>query len=70
MFPLGLLSPTWLVWALLCLVLGARRDHPPTLDDAAPLGGGRTLMAWAGLATFAVCFTPEPVVMDWSALFG
>ena len=70
MFPLAVWSPTWLVWGLLCLLLGARRPHPPTLDDAAPLGRSRHLLAGAGLATFVLCFTPEPVVMDWSMLFG
>lgn len=70
MFPLALLSPSWLVWGLLCLLLGARRPHPPTLDDAAPLPESRIRLAWVGLATLALCFTPEPVVMDWSTLFG
>ena len=70
MFPLAAWSPTWLVWGLLCLLLGARRPHPPTLDDAAPLGRSRQLLAAAGIATFALCFTPEPIVMDWSMFFG
>lgn len=70
MFPLALWSPTWLLWGLLCLLLGARRPHPPTLDDEAALPGNRTALAWAALATLLLCFTPEPVVMDWSTLFG
>ena len=70
MFPLALLSPSWLLWALLCLLLGARRAHPPTLDDEAPLPKSRRALAWAGLATFLLCFTPEPIVMDWSAILG
>lgn len=70
MFPLAYWSPTWLVWGLLCLLLGARRRHPPTLDDAAPLGRSRHLLAAAGAVTFVLCFTPEPVVMDWSMIFG
>ena len=70
MFPLAVWSPTWLVWGLLCLLLGARRPHPPTLDDAAPLGRSRQFLAAAGVATFALCFTPEPIVMDWSMFFG
>ena len=70
MFPLALWSPTWLVWGLLCLLLGARRPHPPTLDDAAPLDRSRQLLAAAGVVTFLLCFTPEPIVMDWEMLFG
>ncbi len=70
MFPLAILSPGWLVWGLLGLLLGARRPHPPTLNDGAPLPGSRVRLAWAALVTFAVCFTPEPVVMDWSILLG
>ena len=70
MFPLAVWSPTWLVWGLLCFLLGARRAHPPTLDDAAPLGRSHRWLAAAGIATFVLCFTPEPVVMDWSELFG
>ena len=70
MFPLAVWSPTWVVWGLLCLLLGARRPHPPTLNDERPLGRGRHLLAAAGVATFVLCFTPEPVVMDWSMIFG
>ena len=70
MFPLAVWSPTWLVWGLLCLLLGARRPHPPTLDDAIPLGRSRQLLAAAGVVMFILCFTPEPIVMDWSMLFG
>ncbi len=70
MFPLAVWSPTWLVWGLLCLLLGARRPHPPTLDDSIPLGRSRQLLAAAGVVTFILCFTPEPIVMDWSMLFG
>ena len=70
MFALAVWSPTWLVWGLLCLLLGARRPHPPTLDDRAPLGRSRHLLAAAGVATFVLCFTPQPIVMDWGMLFG
>ncbi len=68
MFPLAWWSPTWLGWGLLCLLLGARRPHPPTLADEAPLPAGRRLMAGAALFVFALCFTPEPVVFDWGDL--
>ena len=70
MFPLAVWSPTWLVWGLLCLLLGARRPHPPTLDDSIPLGRSRQLLAAAGVVTFILCFTPEPIIMDWGMLFG
>lgn len=70
MFPLAVWSPTWLVWGLLCLLLGARRPHPPTLDDSIPLGRSREWLAVAGVVTFILCFTPEPIVMDWGMLFG
>ncbi len=66
MIPLAWWSPSWLVWGLLCLLLGARRPHPPTLDDEAPLPKSRVLMAVAGVAVFVLCFTPEPVVFDWA----
>ncbi len=70
LFPLALWSPSWLVWGLLCLLLGARRPHPPTLDDGVPLPASRIRLAWAALVTLGLCFTPEPVVMDWGLLFG
>ncbi len=70
MLPLAWWSPSWLVWGLLCLLLGARRPHPPTLDDETPLPAGRLGMALAALAVFALCFTPEPVAFDWRDLPG
>ena len=70
MFPLAVWSPTWLIWGLLCLLLGARRPHPPTLDDSAPLDRRRRALAIVGLVVFVLSFTPEPVVMDWGMLFG
>jgi membrane-associated protease RseP (regulator of RpoE activity) len=59
------LRPTWILWTVLLFVL-ARRQHPPTLDDAAPLGRTRTWLAVVGVAVFAVCFTPSPLVVSWS----
>ena len=59
------LRPTWLLWTVLLLVL-ARRPHPPTLDDAAPLGRTRTWLAAIGFVMFAVCFTPNPFMVSWS----
>jgi len=66
---LGLLylRPTWILWTLLLWLL-ARRPHPPTLNDARPLGGGRLLVGLLGYAIFALCFTPDPIVISWSDL--
>src|SRR5262245_35198648 len=53
-------SPFWLVWSVIAaamLFLG----HPPTLDDARPLGAGRQLGAALSLLLFVVTFVPEPI---------
>jgi membrane-associated protease RseP (regulator of RpoE activity) len=67
---LGLLyfRPTWLVWTLLLWLL-ARRPHPRTRDDAAPLGRARLALGLLGYAVFAVCFTPHPIMISWTQLF-
>lgn len=69
MFPLALRSPGWLVWALLCWLLGARRPHPPTLDDAAPLPRSRRILSGAAAVVLVLCFTPEPIVVRWGDLW-
>lgn len=61
------LSPSWILWAILIRLLGRR--HPPTLDDEAPLGLARVMVALLGLAVFAVCFVPNPLVDSWQAVF-
>lgn len=61
------LRPTWLLWAVLLLLLS--RPHPPTLYDAAPLGRARTWLAVVGVAVFAVCFTPNPIITTWTDFF-
>jgi hypothetical protein len=35
--------------------------HPPSQDDARPLGPGRVLTACATLAVFILTFVPEPI---------
>jgi membrane-associated protease RseP (regulator of RpoE activity) len=53
-------SPFWIVWSVVAaamLFLG----HPPTLDDARPLGAGRQLGAAFSLLLFVVTFVPEPI---------
>jgi membrane-associated protease RseP (regulator of RpoE activity) len=63
---LGLLylRPMWLLWSVLLLLL-ARRPHPPTLYDEAPLGRGRIVVGILGFVMFAVCFTPSPILVSW-----
>jgi membrane-associated protease RseP (regulator of RpoE activity) len=64
---LGLLylRPMWLLWSVLLLLL-ARRPHPPTTYDEAPLGRSRILVGILGFVMFALCFTPSPIVASWA----
>ena len=61
------LRPTWLVWTILLWLLG-RRPHPPTLVNALPVGRARLFVGLVGFAVFAVCFTPNPVLISWNDL--
>ena len=58
------LRPSWLFWSVLLLVLS--RPHPPTLDDARPIGRARVVVGIIGLAVFIVSFTPEPILISWA----
>ena len=60
-------GPNWILWALLVRLLGRR--HPATGDDFAPLGRGRLLVAFLGLAVFVGCFVPNPIVWSWREFF-
>lgn len=55
--------PSYLVFGMLLLILGARFRfyHPPTLSDQEELGPGRRLLALFALAILIVSFTPVPV---------
>jgi membrane-associated protease RseP (regulator of RpoE activity) len=64
---LVLVSPSWIVWAVLLRFLG--RMHPPTRRDEEPVGRARVLVALVGLLVFVVCFTPDPLPGAWRA-FG
>jgi membrane-associated protease RseP (regulator of RpoE activity) len=56
---------TWLFLAVLILVLEFRSKmglrHPPVLDESAPLGRKRTVLAFVIVAIFVLSFVPEPV---------
>jgi membrane-associated protease RseP (regulator of RpoE activity) len=59
-------GPSWVLWAILVRVLGRR--HPPTRDDAAPIGRARVLVGLLSLVVFVVCFVPDPIVVSWREL--
>jgi membrane-associated protease RseP (regulator of RpoE activity) len=46
-----------IVFGVLWAVLGPR--HPPVVDDSAPIGWGRVLVALVALAIFILCFIPQ-----------
>jgi membrane-associated protease RseP (regulator of RpoE activity) len=61
-------SPSWILWAILARALG--RSHPPTLDDAAPLGRARVFISALALVIFVLCFMPEPIAASWPMFLG
>ncbi|MBX3028371.1 site-2 protease family protein [bacterium] len=52
-------ATSWLVWALLLLVLGLR--HPRIADDQMPLDPARRWGAAASMVLFVLTFMPEPL---------
>jgi membrane-associated protease RseP (regulator of RpoE activity) len=55
----GWFWPGWLVWAFLFLIMGL--DHPPPLNDLAPLDAKRKVIALIALAILIISFVPIPV---------
>lgn len=53
--------PGWLLWAAIGRMIGLR--HPPTLDDASPIGPRRQALAVLALIAFVLCFIPVPVYL-------
>ena len=47
------------MWAVIPLVLGI--NHPPTLEDEAPLGTARKIVAVLGLLILLLSFSPTPI---------
>lgn len=60
---LTFVSESWVAWAILIAVVLAINgvSHPPTWDDAMPLGRARMLLVLAAALVFLLCFTPSPV---------
>jgi membrane-associated protease RseP (regulator of RpoE activity) len=56
-------GPSWILWAILVRILGLR--HPPTLDDALPVGRARMVVGFVSLLVFVGCFLPEPIPFSW-----
>ena len=56
---LGALHPAWLLWAVALYLLGDR--HPPLLDDATPLSGGRRMLAVVAAVILLLSFMPVPL---------
>lgn len=54
--------PTWIIWAVLALLLGPR--HPPPLNDVSRVGRGRVLLGIFVLVVFIVTFVPVPIVLS------
>lgn len=49
----------WFVWALLISFLGL--NHPPVMDEEAPLSPGRKVLSVIALAIFILSFIPAPI---------
>jgi Zn-dependent protease len=52
-------SPTWLIMALLVLLIGT--DHPPTRDDSVRIGWFRAVLGAVSLLIPVFCFAPNPI---------
>jgi hypothetical protein len=59
-------GPSWLIWAVLLYALGIRRPHPPTRFDEIAPPTNRYVMGLLALLIFALCFTPEPIQIEWA----
>jgi membrane-associated protease RseP (regulator of RpoE activity) len=60
-------SFSWLLMTIIMVVMlvlfGPR--HPPVIDEEAPIGRSRQLLAVFALVMLVLCFTPFPIDIDW-----
>jgi membrane-associated protease RseP (regulator of RpoE activity) len=56
---LALFCPVWAVWTAILIVVGP--NHPPVVDESAPLSARRRALGWAALAVFVLSFTFVPI---------
>ena len=63
---LGWPTPSYLLFGLLLLVIGARLRfyHPPTLTEEETLGSGRLFVGLLALLILIVCFMPVPITIS------
>jgi membrane-associated protease RseP (regulator of RpoE activity) len=61
LIPMGiLLSPNWLFWGLLILILMRTVKHPPVADIQRPLTPHEIRIGLACIVIFILCFIPVP----------
>lgn len=58
MLGLSLLWPGWLLWAILIFAFGL--EHPPPLNDIAPLDKKREILVFVAFLIFILTFVPTP----------
>ncbi len=55
------IQETYTFSLLLILLMLTGLRHPPTANDAEPLGAGRTILGWLTLSFLIIGFTPTPI---------
>ncbi|MFQ5731976.1 MAG: site-2 protease family protein [Planctomycetaceae bacterium] len=55
-------SEAYILMVILLFLMGPR--HPPTRDDAVPLGTFRIILGWLTLAFIFIGFTPTPIIVS------
>jgi membrane-associated protease RseP (regulator of RpoE activity) len=60
---LPLISSSWLLWAIVAIVMVSRTGlhHLPVIDEEAPLGRARVALVLVTIIFFLLCFTPAPL---------
>ncbi|HEY3490376.1 MAG TPA: site-2 protease family protein [Candidatus Deferrimicrobiaceae bacterium] len=56
---MGLVNPSWFVWAMILFIIGTR--HPAPMFDDVPLSRGRKAIGALSLLLFILTFSPNPI---------
>ncbi|MCA9101130.1 MAG: site-2 protease family protein [Pirellulales bacterium] len=59
LYMVWLRQPVWILMVILIVMFGI--THPPTANDAAPIGWGRRVLGLVSLAIPIFCFSPNPI---------